>query len=53
VPPCAVPIQLDIEIAAAGYRRSDRIDRPPAIEGALVELRGTADGGQLVGRRWA
>ena len=43
-----VPIQLEIEVAAAGASRSVRIDRPLAIEDALVEVRGSADDGRLV-----
>lgn len=44
----SVPIQLDAELPAAGVKLSERIDRPLAIEHALVEVRGTDDGGQLV-----
>jgi molecular chaperone HtpG len=43
-----VPIQLDAEVVGAGFALSERIDRPLAIDGALVEVRGTADGEQLV-----
>jgi molecular chaperone HtpG len=42
-----VPIQLDAEVAGAGLTLSERIDRPLAIEGALVEVRGTDDGDRL------
>jgi molecular chaperone HtpG len=42
-----VPIQLEAEVAGAGHARSERIDRQLAIEGALVEVRGEADGGAL------
>ena len=43
-----VPIQLEIELATAGASRSVRIDRPLAIEDALVEVRATAEDGRLV-----
>lgn len=43
-----VPIQLDAEVAGAGFALSERIDRPLAIEGALVEVRAATDGGLLV-----
>jgi hypothetical protein len=43
-----VPIQLDAEVAGAGFKLTERIDRPLAIGGALVEVRGAADGGQLL-----
>ncbi len=44
----AVPIRLDAEVPGASLALSERIDRPLAIEGALLEVRGTADGEQLV-----
>lgn len=44
----AVPIQLVAEVAGARFALSERIDRPLGIEDALVEVRGTADGNQLV-----
>jgi len=43
-----VPIQLEAQVPGSGFAISERIDRPLAIEGALVEVRGTADGDQLV-----
>lgn len=42
----AVPIQFDAVVG--GRAVSQQIDRPLAIEGALVEVRGEADGGALV-----
>lgn len=44
----SVPIRLDAEVAGASFTLAERIDRPLAIEGALVEVRGTDDGGRLV-----
>lgn len=42
-----VPIQLEAEVASAAFALAERIDRPLAIEGALVEVRGADDGGRL------
>ncbi len=43
-----VPIHFAAEVAEAGLSLAARIDRPLALDGALLEVRGEADDGKLV-----
>src|SRR5690606_1879090 len=44
----AVPIRLEVAVAGARLAAAERIDRPLALEDALIEVRGEDDDGRLV-----